>query len=71
MIYSLNCALERKKSKKIENNMKQANYRKGKFVIVFHRKRVAAPASKAVLRRFYSSILHNFNTGNQEQITHG
>ena len=50
MIYSLNCALERKKSKKIENNMKQANYRKGKFVIVFHRKRVAAPALKAVLR---------------------
>ena len=50
MIYLLNCALERKNSKKIENNMKKANYRKVQFVIVFQRQRVAAPASKAVLR---------------------
>ena len=50
MIYLLNCALEGKKEKKIENNMKQTNYGKVKFVIVFQRQRVAAPASKTVLR---------------------
>lgn len=50
MIYVLNYVLKRKKPKKIENNVKQANYRKVKFAIAVQRQRVAAPSSKAVLR---------------------
>lgn len=65
MIYVLNYVLKRKKPKKIENNVKQANYRKVKFAIAVQRQRVAAPSSKAVLRWFYASVLHNFKRGNQ------
>ena len=64
MIYVLNYVLKRKKPKKIENNVKQANYRKVKFAIAVQRQ-LAAPSSKAVLRWFYASVLHNFKRGNQ------